>query len=201
MTKFRVLLGAFTMLLLATVVVGGKATEVSEISVESAADAVETVPQAVPVVVSEPASLPDEAVPTTTTTAAPVETVPAAIPVTEPPSSPAPVTTVYVAPATTQAPQPTSPPQEGTPAVTTDDAFLTCVARRESGNNPRALNPSSGASGLFQYLDSTWRAMGFASRYGVAKAMYATPEQQWEAARETVRTVGKSPWYGGQYPC
>jgi hypothetical protein len=30
------------------------------------------------------------------------------------------------------------------------------VARCESGYNPRAYNPSSGASGLFQFLPSTW---------------------------------------------
>lgn len=32
------------------------------------------------------------------------------------------------------------------------------VAKCESGYNPRAYNPSSGASGLFQFLPSTWNA-------------------------------------------
>lgn len=32
------------------------------------------------------------------------------------------------------------------------------VAKCESGYNPRAVNPSSGASGLFQFMPSTWNA-------------------------------------------
>ena len=33
-----------------------------------------------------------------------------------------------------------------------------CIARLESGFNPRAANPRSSAKGVFQYLDGTWKA-------------------------------------------
>lgn len=34
-----------------------------------------------------------------------------------------------------------------------------CIAKYESGGNPRAQNPHSSASGLFQFIDGTWRAI------------------------------------------
>jgi len=43
-----------------------------------------------------------------------------------------------------------------------------CIAKYESGGNPRAQNPSSSASGLFQFIDGTWNHFG-----GYARAMYA----------------------------
>jgi soluble lytic murein transglycosylase-like protein len=39
-------------------------------------------------------------------------------------------------------------------------AFQACVIQRESGGNPAAVNPSSGAGGLYQFLPSTWAALG-----------------------------------------
>jgi hypothetical protein len=39
-------------------------------------------------------------------------------------------------------------------------AFQTCVIQRESGGNSSAVNPSSGAGGLYQFLPSTWQALG-----------------------------------------
>jgi peptidoglycan hydrolase CwlO-like protein len=38
------------------------------------------------------------------------------------------------------------------------------VAKCESNYNPYAVNPSSGAAGLFQFLPSTWRGSPFASQ-------------------------------------
>lgn len=35
-----------------------------------------------------------------------------------------------------------------------------CIVDRESGGNPRAENASSTASGLYQFLDSSWRGFG-----------------------------------------
>lgn len=43
-----------------------------------------------------------------------------------------------------------------------------CIAKYESGGNPRAQNPSSSASGLFQFVDGTWNNFG-----GYSRAMYA----------------------------
>jgi hypothetical protein len=60
--------------------------------------------------------------------------------------------------------------------------FGSCVVHHESWNAGlwKALNRSSGASGAFQYMDSTWRV--HAKRAGVgtqySKAMYAPPSVQ-----------------------
>jgi Transglycosylase-like domain len=39
-------------------------------------------------------------------------------------------------------------------------AFQACVIQRESGGDPSAVNPSSGAGGLYGFLPSTWQALG-----------------------------------------
>ncbi len=41
-------------------------------------------------------------------------------------------------------------------------SFQACVIQRESSGNPSAVNPSSGAGGLYGFLPSTWHALGFA---------------------------------------
>ena len=64
----------------------------------------------------------------------------------------------------------------------------------ESGHNYTVQNPHSSASGAFQYLDSTWSAYGYASKYGVSRAMYATPAQQDAAFVDTYNRSGTSPW-------
>lgn len=46
--------------------------------------------------------------------------------------------------------------------------IASCIAKYESGGNPRAQNPHSSASGLFQFIDGTWNYFG-----GYARAMYA----------------------------
>lgn len=46
--------------------------------------------------------------------------------------------------------------------------IASCIAKYESGGNPRAQNPHSTASGLFQFVNGTWNHFG-----GYARAMYA----------------------------
>jgi hypothetical protein len=46
--------------------------------------------------------------------------------------------------------------------------IASCIAKYESGGNPRAQNRHSTASGLFQFIDGTWNHFG-----GYARAMYA----------------------------
>lgn len=58
------------------------------------------------------------------------------------------------------------------------------VLARESGGNPTARNPVSSASGLWQFLDSTWANFG-----GYPRAYLAPPSVQNEKARLT--------WAGG----
>lgn len=62
----------------------------------------------------------------------------------------------------------------------------------ESGGRPTATNPSSTASGLFQFLDSSWRAYG-GGRYA-ARAKDATPAQQYEIANHAYAMSGLTPW-------
>lgn len=62
----------------------------------------------------------------------------------------------------------------------------------ESGGNPRAQNPSSSASGLYQFIDGTWRAYGgleFAPR-----AKDATPAEQTIVANRAFAREGYTPW-------
>lgn len=53
------------------------------------------------------------------------------------------------------------PPASPAPASAgAPGSFQACVIAAESGGNPRAVNPSSGAGGLYQFLPSTWAALG-----------------------------------------
>lgn len=49
-----------------------------------------------------------------------------------------------------------------------------CIRKYESGGNYRALNPSSGASGAYQFMDATWHSVTGLP----GKAMNYSPAQQ-----------------------
>lgn len=66
----------------------------------------------------------------------------------------------------------------------------------ESGGNPTAQNPSSTASGLFQFLDTSWIAYG-GGKYA-SRAKYATPAQQYEIANRAYAQSGLTPWTASQ---
>jgi len=72
-------------------------------------------------------------------------------------------------------------------------AFEACVISRESGGNPRAVNPSSGAGGLFQFLPSTWASLGYASAYP-GGAQTAPVSVQEAAFAKLYAEAGTSPW-------
>jgi hypothetical protein len=77
-----------------------------------------------------------------------------------PPPPPAPVASAPV-----YAPAPAGPAPQAPPATTgsysaASGSFQQCVIQRESGGNPGAVNPSSGAGGLYGFLPSTWQALG-----------------------------------------
>lgn len=59
----------------------------------------------------------------------------------------------------------------------------------ESGGDPRAQNPSSSASGLFQFIDSTWRGLG-----GSGSAKDASVDEQYRMAEKLYAQSGTSPW-------
>lgn len=72
------------------------------------------------------------------------------------------------------------------------DPDWTPIISCESGGNPSAQNPSSTASGLFQFLDTSWIAYG-GGKYA-SRAKYATPEQQYEIANRAYTQSGLTPW-------
>jgi soluble lytic murein transglycosylase-like protein len=72
-------------------------------------------------------------------------------------------------------------------------AFEACVISRESGGNPRAVNPSSGAGGLFQFLPSTWASLGYAGAYP-GGAQTAPVSVQEAAFAKLYAEAGTSPW-------
>lgn len=71
----------------------------------------------------------------------------------------------------------------------------------ESGGNPTAQNSSSSASGLFQFLDTTWQALG-----GVGRAKNASVSQQYAMANKQYGMTGFKAWdasrscWGGKVP-
>ncbi|WP_279306406.1 LysM peptidoglycan-binding domain-containing protein [Macrococcus armenti] len=68
------------------------------------------------------------------------------------------------------------------------DAHLRVIAQRESGGNPRAVNPA-GYYGLFQFSPSTWASVG-----GTGNPANASVEEQWKRARILYQTAGASQW-------
>lgn len=72
-------------------------------------------------------------------------------------------------------------------------SFQACVISRESGGNPEAVNASSGAGGLYQFLPSTWAQLGFAREYP-GGAQTAPVSVQDEAYAEAYASSGTSPW-------
>lgn len=84
-------------------------------------------------------------------------------PVTVPPTTAAPTTTLppTTLPPTTLAPAPPPPPPAPVDAQPASGACggdlpTCCVMMRESHGDPGAVNPSSGASGKWQFMYATW---------------------------------------------
>lgn len=68
----------------------------------------------------------------------------------------------------------------------------------ESGGNAKAQNPTSTASGLFQFLDTTWRSLDASAGY--ARAKDAPVAVQERAFDELYAQMGTSPWLASK-PC
>jgi len=89
----------------------------------------------------------------------------------------------------------TQPQQAPAPSASTSgmSAFESCVISRESGGNPQAFNPSSGAGGLFQFLPSTWASLGYAGAYP-GGAQTAPVSVQEAAFAKLYAEAGTAPW-------
>jgi LysM repeat protein len=92
------------------------------------------------------------------------------------------------------APQPPAP-QPQAPAASTAgmSAFESCVISRESGGDPTAYNPSSGAGGLFGFLPSTWASLGYGASYP-GGAQTAPSGVQEAAFAKLYAEAGTAPW-------
>lgn len=64
------------------------------------------------------------------------------------------------------------------------------IARCESGGSASAQNSSSSASGLYQFIDSTWKAYGGST----ARAKDASVSEQRRVAERAFAAEGYSPW-------
>ena len=66
----------------------------------------------------------------------------------------------------------------------------------ESGNNYQAQNPSSSASGAYQFLNSTWQSLSASAGYATAKSAPASVQDA--AAIELYNAQGTAPWAASQ---
>ena len=120
----------------------------------------------------------------TTTTMPPVTTT--SPPVTEPPT-----TTTTVPPAPQADPLGIAAAFQALGASSSEAETFVCIANHESRFTPNAVNPSSGAGGLFQFLPSTWANI---KRPGLPSD--APVADQIAAAWDLYRSQGWSPWAG-----
>lgn len=77
-------------------------------------------------------------------------------------------------------------------AADTGIPALEAIKSCESGGDYTAVNASSGASGAYQFLDSTWQSMSAAAGYATAAS--APESVQDAAAIELYNAQGTSPW-------
>ena len=71
----------------------------------------------------------------------------------------------------------------------TSGSYQACVIAAESGGNASAVNPSSGAGGLYQFLPSTWAALGHSGL-----PQNASVAEQNAAYAQEVAQSGYSAW-------
>ncbi|AVL77153.1 transglycosylase [Staphylococcus cohnii] len=73
------------------------------------------------------------------------------------------------------------------------NSHLQAIAQRESGGDLKAVNPSSGAAGKYQFLQSTWDSVAPAQYKGVSPT--EAPESVQDAAAvKLYNEVGASQW-------
>lgn len=116
-------------------------------------------------------------------------------PTTTPPPAPEPEPAPEPAPEPEPAAEPTGSPLDGLSPG--DQAFLACVRWRESRGNYGAVNPSSGAGGAYQFLQTTWNnTAAHAGRYDLVgvRPNWASAWDQDFIAVHLLQWYGRSPW-------
>ncbi|GGI41271.1 LysM peptidoglycan-binding domain-containing protein [Mammaliicoccus stepanovicii] len=86
-----------------------------------------------------------------------------------------------------------APAQHSTGSSVNVNSHLQLIAQRESGGNIHAINPTSGAAGKYQFLQSTWDSVAPAQYRGVSPAN-APEHVQDAAAVKLYNTAGPSQW-------
>ena len=102
--------------------------------------------------------------------------------------------------AQTEAATPATQPSVTNPYGTSSwvEQVRQCIIGRESGGNYRALNPSSGSSGAYQFMDATWQSLTGLP----GKAMdYSVAIQDAAFYKLFANGAGRNNWAGGNYPC
>jgi nucleoid-associated protein YgaU len=64
-------------------------------------------------------------------------------------------------PVASAAPAQAAPVQAESTAYTGPGGFQSCVIQAESGGDAQAVNPYTGAGGLYGFMPSTWQALGY----------------------------------------
>jgi len=83
----------------------------------------------------------------------------------------------------------TQPASTSTATYSGGSGYQACVIAAESGGNPSAVNPSSGAGGLYQFLPSTWAALGHSGL-----PQNASVAEQNQAFQQQYAQSGTSAW-------
>lgn len=96
-------------------------------------------------------------------------------------------------PKTQAAPQTQETSNEASKSSSGVNAHLQQIAQRESGGDIHAINPSSGAAGKYQFLQSTWDSVA-PSEYKGKSAADAPESVQDAAAQKLYDTAGASQW-------
>lgn len=108
------------------------------------------------------------------------------------PPPPPPAIAAPAAASTTQAPAaPATQTVTGSSntATTSGSPLPACTWQPESGGNPSAVNPSSGAGGYYQIMPSTWAAYG-----GTGAPQDAPMSEQSAIAQKVWASQGPSAW-------
>ncbi len=105
------------------------------------------------------------------------------------PPPPAPLPAAWQAPAGAGSVAAIQPAPASNVSTAGMGSYQACVIARESGGNPSAVNASSGAGGLYQFLPSTWAGLGYSGL-----PQNASVAQQTQAFDTLYAQQGSSPW-------
>ncbi|OEK67725.1 transglycosylase [Staphylococcus equorum] len=89
--------------------------------------------------------------------------------------------------------QQTSSDESASSSSSDVNGHLQQIAQRESGGDTQAVNPSSGASGKYQFLQSTWDSVA-PSEYQGQSPTEAPEDVQDQAAQKLYDEVGADQW-------